>query len=185
MRIQGQQLQRWPDFMYPESVRIVLGRVIPMLAVGSVPVRMMLGTAQWWEEPLLVLVTVAALIQAAGDLNYPYLEGVTVSNSGFFGSQGRDILTSRPTIPNIDLVLSQFDPKLGSLRVENMEMETSALFLLGGGQGFHTGTICPAIANRREETFAEDYEGDVRRATEIAIRALRLNREKLRSRPGA
>ncbi len=57
VRIQAQQLQRWPDFMYPEWIRITLGRVIPMLAVGSVPVRMMLGTAQWWEGPLLLLTT--------------------------------------------------------------------------------------------------------------------------------
>ena len=120
-----------------------------------------------------------ALKQAARELDYPCIEGITVSNSGFFASQGRDVLSIPPTIPEIDRLFAEFDPKLGGLRLENCEMESSALFLIAGGQGFPTATICPAVANRRLETFLHDSESAVKRSTEIAIRALQLNRKRL------
>jgi uridine phosphorylase len=121
----------------------------------------------------------AALKEAAQQLEYPCIEGITVSNSGFFASQGRDVLPIRPTIPEIDRLFAEFDPKLGGLRLENCEMESSALFLIAGGQGFPTATICPAVANRRLETFLHDSESAVKRSTEIAIRALEINRKRL------
>lgn len=58
IRIQAQQLQRWPDFMYARSMQLILGRIIPLLAVVAVPVRVMLGSAEWWEFPLMILSTV-------------------------------------------------------------------------------------------------------------------------------
>ena len=121
----------------------------------------------------------AHLTTAATERNHPFLGGITVSNSGFFASQGRDISTMPPTIRDIDLLLSQFDPKLGSYRVENMEMETSALFHLGGGQGFKTASICPAIANRRLETVARDIETHVAHAAEISLHSLWTHRKSL------
>jgi ABC-2 type transport system permease protein len=58
IRIQAQQLQRWPDFMYSRPLQIVFGRMIPLLAVVAVPMRVMLGTAEWWELPLMILTSV-------------------------------------------------------------------------------------------------------------------------------
>ncbi len=55
IRIQAQQLQRWPDFIYSQSLQLLLGRMIPLLAVVAVPMRTMLGTAAWWEFPLLLV----------------------------------------------------------------------------------------------------------------------------------
>jgi uridine phosphorylase len=59
-----------------------------------------------------------------------------------------------------------------------MEMETSALFHIGQGQGFHTASICPTVANRRLETFADDYEQHVMQAVEVALQALVVHRER-------
>jgi uridine phosphorylase len=101
-----------------------------------------------------------------------------VSNSGFFGNQGRDILAIHPSVPELDLVMSQFNTLIEGLRVENMEMETSALFHIGQGQGFHTASICPTVANRRLETFADDYEQHVMQAVEVALQALVVHRER-------
>jgi len=120
--------------------------------------------------------------QIARDLGCGFREGATISNSGFFANQGRDVLPIHPSIPDLDLVMSRFDTHIDGLRVENMEMETSALFHLGHGQGFHTASICPTVSNRRLETFAENYEQHVISAVEIALRALSAHRAGLANR---
>lgn len=47
IRMQGQQLQRWPDFMYPNSVRYLFTRVIPTLAAMSFPARFVVDRREW------------------------------------------------------------------------------------------------------------------------------------------
>ena len=58
IRIHMQQFERWPDFVYPRPVRLLFTRVLPFLAVGTFPVRAVLGSGEWWEIPFLVLMTV-------------------------------------------------------------------------------------------------------------------------------
>ncbi len=77
IRIQAQQLQRWPDFMYSRSLQFVLGRVIPLLAVVAVPMRVMLGSAAWWELPLMIVSSVVlwfvvAMLWRVGLYRYEY-----------------------------------------------------------------------------------------------------------------
>lgn len=48
-----------------------------------------------------------------------------------------------------------------------------------GTLGYKAGTICPAIANRRENTFAADYSRNVRDATKAALQALHMLRNKV------
>jgi uridine phosphorylase len=136
------------------------GRIWPYISSGS--------------ESLRACMTDAARAQGVS-----FREGVTVSNSGFFGNQGRDVLPIHPSVPELDLLMSQFDTQIHGLRVENMEMETSALFHIGQGQGFHTASICPTVANRRLETFADDYEKHVMQAVGIALQALATHRTQL------
>jgi hypothetical protein len=38
--------------------------------------------------------------------------------------------------------------------------------------GVWAGAICPAIANRRQETFDSDYQGAIKDATRVALLAL-------------
>jgi uridine phosphorylase len=63
---------------------------------------------------------VQALTKAAKDLGVAAKTGLTVSNSGFFAPQGRDISRLRPSAPDLDRVFSEFDPGLGEQRIENM-----------------------------------------------------------------
>ncbi|MBU4523914.1 MAG: nucleoside phosphorylase [Desulfomicrobium sp.] len=115
---------------------------------------------------------VRALTQAAKKLGVAARTGLTVSNSGFFAPQGRDISRLRPSTPDLDRMFSQFDPGLGGQRVENMEMEASFLLHFLGGLGHWGGAICPVIANRRDNTFDHEYLAAVESATKTALLAL-------------
>jgi uridine phosphorylase len=119
-------------------------------------------------EPTLV----AALVAAATRLGVPVKRGLTVSAPGFFLPQGRDIARIGPSAPDLDAVFAQYDPKVEDLRVENMEMESSFLIHYLSGLGHWAGAICPAIANRRRETFDAHYQAAIERAIQVALLAL-------------
>ncbi|SFJ54104.1 uridine phosphorylase [Desulfomicrobium apsheronum] len=115
---------------------------------------------------------VRALTQAAQELGVAARTGLTVSSSGFFAPQGRDISRLRPSTPELDRIFSEFDPGLDGLRIENMEMEASFLLHFLGGLGHWGGAICPVIANRRDNTFDHDYLTAIEGATKTALLAL-------------
>ncbi len=115
---------------------------------------------------------VKALLKSSESLGVSCKLGLTASAPGFFAPQGRDITRVRPSVPDMDQILADFDPKLDGQRVENMEMEASFLIHYMGGLGYWAGTICPAIANRRLDTFDIDYQEGVRKAINVALMAL-------------
>ncbi|HSF79876.1 MAG TPA: nucleoside phosphorylase [Anaerolineales bacterium] len=119
-------------------------------------------------EPALV----EALLMAARRLGVAAKAGLTVSAPGFFAPQGRDIARAKPSVPELDRILAEFDPGLEGQRVENMEMETSFLVHFLGGIGYWAGAICPAIANRRQDTFSADYQAAMKKAIQVALLAL-------------
>ncbi len=47
LRMQFQQLSRWPDFIYGKNVRRVLTILLPLLLVGSAPVRFLLDFSDY------------------------------------------------------------------------------------------------------------------------------------------
>lgn len=59
IRIQCQQVQRWPDFMFPDGVRRVFSFLIPILIAITFPVRFILDNQEWSG---LVAVVVAAIV---------------------------------------------------------------------------------------------------------------------------
>ncbi|OGH00963.1 MAG: hypothetical protein A2600_03710 [Candidatus Lambdaproteobacteria bacterium RIFOXYD1_FULL_56_27] len=54
IRVELQQLARWPDFVYPRLLRSSLTLVLPVLLIGSGPVRFLLDPTDGW--PLVWLV---------------------------------------------------------------------------------------------------------------------------------
>jgi uridine phosphorylase len=102
-------------------------------------------------------------IKGSALLHSKYLDpgmvsGITLSTPGFYAPQVRSIR------------LPAFDPglvsKLGSfihegLRINNFEMESSALYALSALLKHEAITICVAIANRITQEFLEDYHGAV------------------------
>jgi uridine phosphorylase len=124
-------------------------------------------------EPTIV----RALMEASEELQVFTKQGLTVSNSGFFAPQGRDTARVKPSIQDLDLFFSRFDPGLPDQKIENMEMEASFLLHFMGGLGYWAGAICPAIANRRTNSFDNNYQESVKNAVEIALLALQKLRK--------
>ena len=125
-------------------------------------------------EPTIV----NALLEAAENLGVPAKLGLTTSSPGFFASQGRDVARVKPSVPDLDRIFSEYDPRLDGQRVENMEMESSFLLHFLGCLGYWAGTICPAVNNRRENTFDHHYQGAIKNAIKVALMALAVVRSR-------
>lgn len=125
-------------------------------------------------EPIVV----KALSEAAEELGVINKVGLTVSCSGFFAPQGRDICRIEPSLEDIDQILSEYDPKVNGQLVENMEMEASFLNHFINGLGYWSGAICTAIANRKQDSFYPDYQNAVNDTINIALQALATLRAK-------
>lgn len=110
-----------------------------------------------------------AMVQEADKLGVRYKKGITVSNSGFFANQGRDISRVPASIPDLDGILASLDTGIPGLRFENMEMEASFLLHFTGGLGYRAGVICAVIDNRREDRFAEHYMRHIKDAVTVAM----------------
>jgi uridine phosphorylase len=84
--------------------------------------------------------------------------GITVTGNGFYGPQGR-VLRVKTKQKNLNEQMTQFN--FNELKIMNFEMETSALYSLGGMMGHKTATICAIIANRHLKQYSEDYKKTV------------------------
>ena len=84
--------------------------------------------------------------------------GITVTGNGFYGPQGR-ILRLLTKQENLNEQLQNFN--FNDTKIMNFEMETSALYSLGGMMGHKTATICAIIANRHLKQYSEDYKKTV------------------------
>jgi uridine phosphorylase len=89
-----------------------------------------------------------ALEAACLQLGHRYHVGVTATASGFYAPQGRAMRTLPVRYPDLA-------EELRRQRVANLEMESSALFVLAGLAGLRSGTICAAYAQRTKGTFLE------------------------------
>ncbi len=83
-----------------------------------------------------------------------YQQGITLSAPGFYGPQGREVRL-RIKDQGINDKLESFRYK--GLRINNYEMESSAINGLGRLLGHNTVTVCLVIVNRRCHEFAANY----------------------------
>ena len=60
LRMQLQQLARWPDFVFKTLARITFTFVLPVLAVGSAPVKIILG--QSFAEQLILMFSALGIL---------------------------------------------------------------------------------------------------------------------------
>ena len=116
------------------------------------------------------------------DLNQPYIaegssqlldklgegqtKGITVTANGFYGPQGRVL---RLPLAHADLNERFRNFEHSGLRITNYEMETSALYALGGMLGHHACTACAIIANRYKEAYSKDYKVTVEELIDLVI----------------
>jgi uridine phosphorylase len=93
-------------------------------------------------------------------------EGITVTSSGFYGPQGRQL-----RVPNAIL---RFNEKLTAFSYEdhqivNFEMESSAIFSLGKAMGHQCATICLGVANRPRMEFSKGYANEMNALIEYVL----------------
>ncbi|MEM9022448.1 MAG: nucleoside phosphorylase, partial [Bacteroidota bacterium] len=81
--------------------------------------------------------------------------GVTATAPGFYAPQGRVLRLALDHATMNDRI-AQFAHN--GLRIVNYEMETSALYGLGGLLGHHCATVCTVIANRSTGDFYARYK---------------------------
>lgn len=84
--------------------------------------------------------------------------GITLTSGGFYGPQGRQ-LRLVPAVDGLNEVLSSF--AFEGLRASNYEMETSALYGLGGMLGHRVCTVCTVIANRLRKEYSKDHHASI------------------------
>ncbi len=103
------------------------------------------------------LISASAEIQAKLKSDKTYT-GITVTSSGFYGPQGRQLRLKNKTAElNDQLTAFHYN----DLKIVNFEMESSALFALGHSLGHNCGTICLGIANRPTKQFSEGYKSQM------------------------
>ena len=82
-------------------------------------------------------------------------KGITVTATGFYGPQGRELRL--PTTTK-DFAQSMGSFTYGDKRITNFEMETSGIYALGNLLGHKCCTACAIIANRITNEFSKDHE---------------------------
>jgi uridine phosphorylase len=95
-----------------------------------------------------------------------WISGITISTPGFYGPQMRSIRL-KPGDEKLIHKLSSFT--FNSLRINNFEMESSALYALSAMLGHDALTLCVAIANRITSTFLEDYKPHIEKLARLAL----------------
>ena len=106
-------------------------------------------------NPYVASADPALIDRIAGD---DMVRGITIACGGFFGPQGRRLRLPLMD-PNLNEKIESFE--YDGMRVNNFEMESSALAGLATLMGHHAMTSCMVIANRRAKKMETDYKGDI------------------------
>jgi uridine phosphorylase len=94
------------------------------------------------------------------------ISGITISTPGFYAPQMRGIRLA-PGDEKLIQKLSSFT--FNSFRINNFEMESSALYALSAMLGHDAVTLCVAIANRITHAFLDDYKPDVEKLAVMVL----------------
>lgn len=92
--------------------------------------------------------------------------GITATASGFYGPQGRKLRINLKE-PLINEKLQAFN--VNNLRINNFEMETSAIYGLSSVLGHNACTVCVAIANRFTKKFSKDYHTPLNQLIDLVL----------------
>ncbi|MCB9164777.1 MAG: nucleoside phosphorylase [Flavobacteriales bacterium] len=92
--------------------------------------------------------------------------GITMTSGGFYAPQGRQ-LRALPSVDGLNERFTAFEHD--GLRGTNFEMETSALYGLGGVLGHRCATVCTVVANRLRKEYSKDHHGAIDRMIEEVL----------------
>lgn len=197
---QGMRLSVMSTGMGPDNTEIVLAEVLeitdqptfvrvgssgglqPDIALGDLVVSTgavrLENTTDYYVHPGYPAIAhrdvVQALETACRQLGYVYHVGITATAPGFFAPQGRAMHTLPVRYPDLA-------EELRRQGVANLEMESSALFVLAGLAGSRAGTVCAVYAQRTAGTFVgegADKEAAEARCIEAGLTGIHLLWEK-------
>ena len=100
-----------------------------------------------------------------------FVRGITATAPGFYGPQGRQV---RLDVAVPDLIDRLQDFEFNGRKIQNLEMETSALFGLSKLLGHHALTLCVAIANRNRHDYNPDYKSAIKKLVELVLEKIVL-----------
>lgn len=86
-------------------------------------------------------------------VNFDIFNGITVSNAGFYGPQGR---TLRLTPKSVNFVDKLAGIDIQGRKITNLEMETSAMYMMAKALGHHAISFNALLANRATGNFTKD-----------------------------
>jgi uridine phosphorylase len=122
-----------------------------------------------WSKQLANPYFVSASSTLANLFGQDAIRGITLSAPGFYGPQGREVRLglSDPCL------LSKIESfRYRGMRINNIEMEGSAIAGLALLLGHQAATVCVAIANRHIKEINTDYKSSVKKLIEKAIELL-------------
>jgi uridine phosphorylase len=119
-----------------------------------------------WSERLAAPYFVPASETLVNLFDKDVIHGITISAPGFYGPQGRVV---RLGLADPDLLSKIELFRYNDMRINNFEMESSAIAGLSLMLGHQAATICTAIANRYLKEMNTDYKYFVKKMIEKAI----------------
>ncbi|HLP95734.1 MAG TPA: nucleoside phosphorylase [Saprospiraceae bacterium] len=121
-----------------------------------------------WEFPLAPYYAAAdsAMLQR---FDTGFYQGITATNPGFYGPQGRQ-LRAKVKAPDYLDILQTFS--FEGNRIVNLEMETSAIYGLSAILGHKAISLSAILANRATGTFSSDPGKSVRQLIETTLEKL-------------
>lgn len=102
-------------------------------------------------------------------IGFDMVKGITATAPGFYGPQGRKLRLT-PWVEDFNQQLTDF--QYLDNRITNFEMETSALYGLGGLLGHETCTVCAIIANRVAKQYSKNYHAAVEQLIQLVLERL-------------
>ena len=123
-----------------------------------------------WSAPLSDPYAVAAdpaLLAKFSEAGFT--KGITVTNVGFYGPQGRSLRIPLAH-PQLNRAMKEFS--FDNTRILNLEMETAGIYAMAALLGHRALSLNVILANRELGTFSKDAGAAVDRLIEIALNKL-------------
>ncbi|MFL5763702.1 MAG: nucleoside phosphorylase [Bacteroidia bacterium] len=122
-----------------------------------------------WSKNLAFPYAVKGSETLINKVGFDMIKGITATAPGFYGPQGRKLRLT-PWVADFNQQLTDFEYR--GQRITNFEMETSALYGLGGLLGHETCTVCAIIANRVAKQYSKNYHAAVERLIQLVLERL-------------
>lgn len=85
-------------------------------------------------------------------------QGITITSSGFYGPQGRELRAKR-SVQHMNEYIEKTE--IAGKKIVNFEMESSAIFALSKALNHQATTICLGVANRPNLEFSQGFEEEM------------------------